>query len=110
MFPSFIRFLLLLVQLQNAVDIGLSRQQLFHILAGFSVVGVGGFLLHQQFGVLGIQRLDGGELLEAKPIKIVLCGLVQRDLAFMLSKEFLRVTGFAISGISIYDGARRKEI
>ena len=43
-FPSFIRFLLLLVQLQNTVDIGLGRQQLFHFLAGFSVVGVGRFL------------------------------------------------------------------
>ena len=92
-FPSFIRFPLLLIQLQNTVDIGLGRQQLFHFLTGFSVVGVGRFLLRQQLGVLGIQRLDGGQLLEAQSIKIVLCGLVDRDLAFMLSKEFLRVTG-----------------
>ena len=82
-FPSFIHFLLFLVQFQNTVDIGFGRQQLFHFLAGFSVFGVGRFLLRQQLGVLGIQRLDGGQLLEAKPIKIVLCGLVDRDLAFM---------------------------
>ena len=90
-FPSFIRFLLLLVQLQNTVDIGLGRQQLFHFLTGFSVVGVGRFLLRQQLGVLGIQRLDGGQLLEAKPIKIVLCSLVDRDLTFMRCKKFLGV-------------------
>ena len=74
-FPSFIRFLLLLIQLQNTVDIGLGRQQLFHFLTGFSVVGIGGFLLRQQLGVLGIQRLDGGQLLEAQSIKIVLAAL-----------------------------------
>ena len=61
-FPSFICFLLLLVQFQNTVDIGLGRQQLFHFLAGLAVVGVDGFLLRQQLGVLGIQRLDGGQL------------------------------------------------
>ena len=41
LFPSFIRFLQLLIQLQNTVDIGLGRQQLFHFFTGFSVVGVG---------------------------------------------------------------------
>ena len=98
-FPSFIRFLLLLIQLQNTVDIGLGRQQLFHFLTGFSVVGVGRFLLRQQLGVLGIQRLDGGQLLEAQSIKIVLCGLVDRDLTFMLRKKFLGVPGLAIISI-----------
>ena len=68
-FPSFIRFLLLLVQLQNTVDIGFGRQQLFHFLTGFSVVGVGRFLFRQQLGVLGIQRLDGGQLLKPSPSK-----------------------------------------
>ena len=101
MFPSFIRFLLLLIQLQNTVDIGLGRQQLFHFLTGFSVVGVGRFLLRQQLGVLGIQRLDGGQLLEAQSIKIVLCGLVDRDLAFMLCKNFLGVPGLAIGNVGI---------
>lgn len=101
MFPSFIRFLLLLVQLQNTVDIGLGRQQLFHFLAGFSVVGIGGFLFRQQLGVLGIQRLNGGQLLEAKPIKIVLCGLVDRDLTFMLRKKFLGVPGLAIGNVGV---------
>ena len=100
-FPSFIRFLLLLIQLQNTVDIGLGRQQLFHFLTGFSVVGVGRFLLRQQLGVLGIQRLDGGQLLEAQSIKIVLCGLVDRDLAFMLCKKFLGVPGLAIGNVGI---------
>ena len=89
-FPSFIRFLLLLVQLQNTVDIGLGRQQLFHFLAGFSVVGVGRFLLRQQLGVLGIQCLDGGQLLEAQSIKIVLCGL-----------NASKLSGFCISASSM---------
>ena len=100
-FPSFIRFLLLLIQLQNTVDIGLGRQQLFHFLTGFSVVGVGRFLLRQQLGVLGIQRLDGGQLLEAQSIKIVLCGLVDRDLAFMLCKKFLGLPCLAIGNVGI---------
>lgn len=113
LFPSFIRFLLLLVQLQNTVDIGLVRQQLFHFLTGFSVVGVGRFLLRQQLGVLGIQRLDGGQLLEAKPIKIVLCGLVDRDLTFMLCKKFLGVPGLAVArvnvaGLGVVDDLRRR--
>ena len=111
-FPSFIRFLLLLVQLQNTVDIGFGRQQLFHFLTGFSVFGVGRFLLRQQLGVLGIQRFDGGQLLEAKPIKIVLCGLVDRDLTFMLCKKFLGVPGLAVArvnvaGLGVVDDLRR---
>lgn len=111
-FPSFIRFLLLLIQLQNTVDIGLSRQQLFYFFTGFSVVGVGRFLLRQQLGVLGIQRLDGGQLLEAQSIEIVFCGLVDRDLAFMLCKKFLGVPGLAIgnvgvAGFSVVDDLRR---
>ena len=48
-----------------------------------------------------IQRLDGRQLLEAKPIKIVLCGLVDRDLAFMLCKKFLGVPGLAIGNVGI---------
>ena len=100
-FPSFICFLLLLVQLQNTVDIGLGRQQLFHFLTGLAVVGVDGFLLRQQLGVLGIQRLDGGQLLEAQSIKIVLCGLMDRDLTFMLCKKFLGVPGLAIGNVGV---------
>ena len=52
------RQLQLLIQLQNTVDIGLGRQQLFHFFTGFSVVGVGRFLLRQQLGVLGIQPVS----------------------------------------------------
>ena len=92
---------MLLIHLQDTVDIGLGRQQRFHFLTGFSVVGVGRFLLRQQLGVLGIQRLDGGQLLEAKPIKIVLCGLVDRDLTFMLCKKILGVPGLAIGNVGI---------
>ena len=39
-FPSFICFLLRLVQFQNTVDVGFGRQQFFHFLTGFSVLGI----------------------------------------------------------------------
>ena len=41
------------------------------------------------------------ELLKAQSIKIVLCGLVDRDLTFMLCKKFLGVPGRAIGNVGI---------
>lgn len=48
---------------KQPVHVGLGRQNLLHILLGLDVLRIVFFLPGQQFGVLRLQGLDGGELL-----------------------------------------------
>ena len=64
-------------------------------------VGVGRFFHRQQCGVLGVQRLDRGELLQAQGIKMLLCSLVQQDVGLMLLPEPPGITALAVGNIGI---------
>lgn len=84
-----IRFLPCFVQLQNAVNVRLGSQQLLHVLTSLSVLGVCRLFLRHKCSVLGLQTLDGGELLYALVIKKLLRCLMERNFTFMLRKKLL---------------------
>lgn len=73
---------------QDLVHIGLDRQQLPHLLAGFPVAGIGGLFLRQEGGILGLQVLYLGQLFDVQPVKSGLGRLVEQDVGLMLGPEF----------------------
>ena len=55
---------------QQPVNVGLGGQNRLHFLLGGGVLGIGFFLLGQQPGILGLQRLVGGEFLQTQLVKL----------------------------------------
>ncbi len=70
---------------EDAINIRLYDQQFFHLISGLAVLRVGSFFLGDQLGVLGIDLFYSGQLFQPGIIKVFLCGLVEQNIAFMLS-------------------------
>lgn len=87
--PGGLRLLLLCFLAQQTIHIGLDGQQLPYLVPCLSVIGVDGFFLRQQSGVLGLETLDRGQLFQSQTVKGFLRRLMQKYLALMLCPERL---------------------
>lgn len=86
---------------EQGVHVGLDGLELLGLLAQPGEVGVGGFLVRQQPGVLLVQRLDGGELADPLGVKGPLGGLVQQQLALVRRPELFLEAALAIGGVDL---------
>ena len=80
LFPVILAFLPISYQ---PVYVGFRDQQFPHFLAGLPVLGIVFFLSFQQCCVLGLQTLDGGQLLDTQIVKCLFCRLVEQNIRFM---------------------------
>ena len=71
------------------IYIGLCYQQLPHFLTGAPVLGIGLFLFLQEPGILGLQLLDLGQLLDPHIVKGIFGRLMEQDFFLMFLSEFL---------------------
>lgn len=67
-----------------SLGVGAVGQQLFHLGSGLMVFRVCGSLFYEECGVLGLEGLDRGELLQAPVIEVLLCRAVQKYLLLVL--------------------------
>ena len=89
----FLLFISLCIDIKYRLGISAKGQQLFHLGTRLTVCRVCGSLLCQEGGVLGLQSLDRGQLLQAPVIEVLLRGAVQKDIMLVLGIIPLRVAG-----------------
>lgn len=80
----FLLFISLCIYVKYRLGISAVGQQLFHLGSGLTVCRVCGSLLCQKGGVLGLQSLDRGQLLQAPVIEVLLRGAVQKNILLVL--------------------------
>lgn len=81
------------VHAEDRLSIGAVGQELFHLGTGLAVGRVCGPFFCEEGGVLGLEGLDRGELLQAPVIESLLCGTVQKYLLLVLGIIPFRVAG-----------------
>ena len=72
------------VHAEDRLSICAVGQELFHLGSGLAVGRVCGSFLCEEGGVLGLQSLDRGQLLQAPVIERLLCRTVQKYLLLVL--------------------------
>ena len=80
----FLLFISLCIDVKYRLSVGAVGQELFHLGSGLMVFRVCGSFLCEEGGVLGLQSLDRGELLQAPVIEVLLRGAVEKYLLFVL--------------------------
>ena len=99
----FLFFLFFLLNLKQAVHIGLDRLQFLIFLPQPLEILIGYFFLCQQISVLRLQHLNRRQLLHALGIKRPLRRFMQKQIRFMGCPKcrFIRRFGFPVSQIGI---------
>lgn len=80
----FLLFISLCIDVKYSLGVGAVGKQLFHLGSGLMVFRVCGSLFYEEGGVLGLEGLDRGELLQPQVIEVLLRSSVQKYLLFVL--------------------------